>query len=164
MPFFIDGDVKLTESKSIMKYICKKHDPKLLGRDALEVAQADMISRIHDSMHQQFSGFVKTVGDSEELQKKITDNGKLLSDFLGEKKFMVGDDVVFSDFCMFELLEAMDWTSNGECYKTYPNLKEYIDRIKQLPNFKEYWEDDERGQKRPYRSKDSKFFGADGST
>ena len=113
MPFYIDGDVKLTESKSIMKYICKKHDPKLLGRDALEVAQADMISRIHDSMHQQYSGFVKTAGDSEELQKKITENGKLLSDFLGEKKFMVGDNLVFSDFCIFELLESMDWTSHG---------------------------------------------------
>ena len=115
-------------------------------------------------MHQQYSGFVKTEGDSEELQKKITGNGKLLSDFLGEKKFMVGDNLVFADFCMFELLEAMDWTSHGECYKTYTNLKEYIDRIKELPNFKEYWEDDERGQKRPFRSKDSKFFGADGST
>ena len=52
LPYYIDGDVKLTESKSIMKYIAKKHNPKLLGRDAVEIALADMVSRVHDGMHQ----------------------------------------------------------------------------------------------------------------
>lgn len=34
LPYFVDGDVKLSESKSIMKYLCQKHQPKLMGRTA----------------------------------------------------------------------------------------------------------------------------------
>ena len=41
LPYLIDGDVKLSESKSIMKYLCKKHRPALLGRNAEEVAMAE---------------------------------------------------------------------------------------------------------------------------
>ena len=36
LPYLIDGEVKLTESKSIMKYLCSKHDKSLLGCDAVE--------------------------------------------------------------------------------------------------------------------------------
>ncbi len=51
LPYYVDGDVRLTESKSIMKYIARKHNQKLLGNDAVEIALADMVSRIHDTMH-----------------------------------------------------------------------------------------------------------------
>lgn len=51
LPYLIDGDFKLTESKSIMKYIAKKYEPSLLGRDAEEIARADMVSRVHDSLY-----------------------------------------------------------------------------------------------------------------
>lgn len=55
MPYYIDGDVKLSESKSIMKYICKKYQPDLLGRTPFEVATADMVSRVHDDMHKGYA-------------------------------------------------------------------------------------------------------------
>ena len=32
LPYFIDGDVALTESKAIMKYIAHKWQPDLLGK------------------------------------------------------------------------------------------------------------------------------------
>eukprot|EP00353_Schmidingerella_taraikaensis_P004689 CAMPEP_0185574004 /NCGR_PEP_ID=MMETSP0434-20130131/5571_1 /TAXON_ID=626734 ORGANISM="Favella taraikaensis, Strain Fe Narragansett Bay" /NCGR_SAMPLE_ID=MMETSP0434 /ASSEMBLY_ACC=CAM_ASM_000379 /LENGTH=35 /DNA_ID= /DNA_START= /DNA_END= /DNA_ORIENTATION= len=34
-----------------MKYICKKYDESLLGRNADELAKADMMSRIHDDLY-----------------------------------------------------------------------------------------------------------------
>ena len=123
LPYYIDGDVKLTESKSIMKYIAKKNNPKLLGRDAVEIALADMVSRVHDTMHQQFSTECFTNGNTPELQKLIERNAEKLSEFLGEKNYMVGDNVVFSDFSIFEMLDAMKFMSNdGDALKKHPNL------------------------------------------
>ena len=43
--------VYLSETKSIMKYIAVKYDRDLLGRDATEIATADMISRVHDDWY-----------------------------------------------------------------------------------------------------------------
>ena len=110
-----------------------------------------MISRVHDAMHAQYTSHAFGKGDTPELQQLLLTNGKKLLDFLGEKNFMVGDNLVFSDFSLFELIECMEWMSKGDVFNTYPKLKEYCDRIKSLPNFKEYWEDDEKCIKRPYR-------------
>ena len=55
LPYLIDGEFKLTESKSIMKYFCRKYEPKLLGTTPEEVASADMVSRVHDTYHQNIS-------------------------------------------------------------------------------------------------------------
>ena len=104
------------------------------------------------------------VGDSPVLQEKIDKNGQKLSEFLGEKKYMVGDNVVFSDFSIFEMLDGMNYMSNGETFSEYPNLKEYSERMKGLPRFDKYWTDDEICMKRPFRMLHSKFKGSDGST
>ena len=49
----------------------------------------------------------------------IERNAEKLSEFLGEKKYMVGDNVVFSDFCMFEILDGMNFMSKGEALKKH---------------------------------------------
>ncbi len=38
LPYLVDGELKLTESKSIMKYLAKKYDERLLGRSPQEIA------------------------------------------------------------------------------------------------------------------------------
>ena len=37
LPYMIDGNVKLSETYSIMKYIASKHGPELLGRDPVHI-------------------------------------------------------------------------------------------------------------------------------
>ena len=53
VPYMLDeaNGVYLSETKSIMKYIAVKYDRDLLGRDATEIATADMISRVHDDWY-----------------------------------------------------------------------------------------------------------------
>lgn len=71
LPYFIDGHVRLTESKSIMKYLCRKHRPDLLGRDAAEMATADMISRIQDDLHGKIGAHCFKGGDTPELHADL---------------------------------------------------------------------------------------------
>jgi glutathione S-transferase len=63
----IDGDLKLTESKAILKYIARKWDKRLLGRNEIEFGIAEMLSRIHDQLSDELSRFSYREGDSEEL-------------------------------------------------------------------------------------------------
>ena len=41
LPYFIDNDTKITESSAIMRYIARKHQPDLLGRNEQEKALVD---------------------------------------------------------------------------------------------------------------------------
>ena len=44
LPYLIDGDLKLTESLAIYKYVARKYRPELLGATAQEFAFAEMLS------------------------------------------------------------------------------------------------------------------------
>ncbi len=44
LPYLIDGDVYLTETTAIMKYIAHKWKPSLLGLTSVEFANAEMLS------------------------------------------------------------------------------------------------------------------------
>ena len=46
MPYFIDEDVKLTETLAIMKYICVKHKPAMLGKTIEEQGRVDMLADV----------------------------------------------------------------------------------------------------------------------
>ena len=43
LPYIIDGDVYLTETFAIIKYIVNKYKPELKGKDANEEAYIDML-------------------------------------------------------------------------------------------------------------------------
>ena len=126
LPYLIDGDFKLTESKSIMKYLCYKHRPAMLGRTAAELATADMVSRVHDDMHLKFANYSSNIGDTPELQAELYAAGQKLSNFLGKKTFIVGDQLTYVDFSMYELLDNLNYLSRGKkTFETYPNLKHF---------------------------------------
>ena len=46
LPYLIDGDVKVTESQAIYRYICNKYDSSLLGKNNKDRAHVDMMSCI----------------------------------------------------------------------------------------------------------------------
>jgi glutathione S-transferase len=46
LPYYIDGDLKLSETNAIMKHICRKHKPELLGTTLEEQANMDMMEGI----------------------------------------------------------------------------------------------------------------------
>ena len=50
---------------------------------------------------------------------------KPIVEFLGEKKFLVCEDVTYVDFTMFELCELMQFISQGELFRRYPKLEAY---------------------------------------
>lgn len=76
-----DGDLKLNDHKSVVRYLCRKFMPKLLGRSPSELGLAEMISIVHDT---------RPIAEVIEL--------------LGNKEFLCGKEPTFIDFCVYDSL------------------------------------------------------------
>ena len=87
---------------------------------------------------------------------EISKRMEQVSNFLGSKHFIAGDNVTWVDFYIFEQIEVFAWITEGEFLTRYPNLAEYHKRIAALPRFSEYYHSD-RFVKRPFNNKMAKL-------
>ncbi|MCL4122931.1 UNVERIFIED_CONTAM: hypothetical protein GTU68_054578 [Idotea baltica] len=114
LPYYEDGDVKVTQSNAIMRYIARKND--LCGKTDEEKVRVDVLE--NQSMDFR-NGLVRLCynPDFENLKAKYLDNLsdtlKQFSKFLGERKWFAGDSITFPDFIMYELLDQHKQLASG---------------------------------------------------
>ena len=116
LPYFIDGEVKLTESGAIIKYICSKHGPSLLGRTPEEIAHVEMAAGVIGDLKGAITMPCYTSGDRAAIAALILDKIKPISAYLADKTFLVGDSVTYVDFILFELCELMSFITEGQLF------------------------------------------------
>ena len=67
LPYLIDGDVKLTESQAIARYISGKYRPELLGKTLEDRANVDMLYSISNDARSATYNMAYETGDREGL-------------------------------------------------------------------------------------------------
>ena len=116
LPYLIDGDLKLTESTAVMKYICKRSNkPELLGRDLRDQGHVEnLIGVFNDVMKE-----LRTLFGPHDATATGTVLGKikpkldLLKAFAGGKEFMMGYPTLI-DFILSENLYYVETIIPGE--------------------------------------------------
>jgi glutathione S-transferase len=139
LPYYIDGDIKLTQSRAILRYLGRINN--LYGKDAKEASTIDMLI---DAAHDMKTAILKIVfnNDYENIKidyiKDVDPKVKQVSDFLGDKKFMMGDNVTIADF---PFMDVINWNIKVEpgVINKYPNIVAYKDRFDNLPQMKSYF-------------------------
>lgn len=156
LPYYIDGDIKLTQSNAILRYIARKND--MLGKDDTERAMVDMMAE--QSMDFR-NGWVRLCynPDFENLKDGyLTDLDTKLgqySAFLGKKSWFAGESLTFVDFVMYELIDQHKFLAPA-CLKNYPNLEEFMTRFEELPKIAAYMKSS-AFMKTPLNNKMAKF-------
>ena len=69
----------------------------------------------------------------------MEDRFKELSNFLGSKKFLMGDKITIADFVMHD---PITWNQclDENLIKKFPNILEYVNRFQNEPKIKEFLE------------------------
>ena len=128
LPYFIHGDVRITETTAIHKYIAGRWGPDLLGRDPAERAHVNMVASIVGDLKGGTTMGCYVDGDKEQIRKIIFDKVPIIVRYLGStygdkntKRFLVADDqVTWVDFFFAELCDFMEFLTDGELYNKYP--------------------------------------------
>ena len=76
-----------------------------------------------------------------EHAKSIEPKFKTLNDFLGSKKFLMGDDVAIADFAFHDAI-AWHQELDAELVGKFPAIVEYVARFKALDKMKAFFEGD----------------------
>jgi len=158
LPYFIDGDVRLTQSSAIARYICAKYKPDLAGSNPAEVGAAAMLEgKLSDlnSALDKIAFFPD--GTRERLQEKMKEGLAPLHEYLGDKQFLLGDHVTFVDFVLFEMIEkAQDaHIYDGTFFEAadLPRFAAYHAAVAALPNMMSAEERAKQGYFNGWRAK-----------
>ena len=139
LPYLIDGETKITESRAIMKYIARKWRPALVGTTSAEMARIEMLDQHVSTLKSNVTKACYNDGDREAI---IKDSRPLLAKIMevkGSDKFIAGANLSWLDFSFAELLDLLDKVSEGVFYSEFPAAKEYFDTVVALPGLAEYW-------------------------
>lgn len=139
LPYWIDGDVKLTQSMVILRHLARQHG--LDGKTEADKARADLVAAQVFDYHMEYARVVYNpsfLDLKDNFVKTLPDKMQKFSDFLGDRKFVVGDYLTWADFVLFEHLE---FQSNmvPDLLKDHPNLSEFHQRISSLESVQKYF-------------------------
>ncbi|KFM59826.1 Glutathione S-transferase Mu 1, partial [Stegodyphus mimosarum] len=139
LPYYIDGDVKLTQSITIMRYLARKH--KLEPEAEEDKIRADLIEqqvsdfRLNLAKIAYNSEFEKL---KEEYLKKLPTLLKEFSDFLGKRLWFASQDkITYVDFMIYEALYHHKALA-ADCLNEFQNLKDFFDRFEELSTIQKY--------------------------
>lgn len=166
LPYIIDGDVKLSQSNAVIKYIARKYskDGSMLGKDQAAMARVDQIIDVIADLNKAMTAAVYCGPDEVDAKMKSllsNDVKKFLrsfADFLKGKKYLMGDYLTVADFILYEKIHVLRLmypdiydSPEHEIFKTYlysvaslPKVAEFIasDRCeqKQVNNYVAAWQ------------------------
>ncbi|CAH8435161.1 unnamed protein product [Schistosoma turkestanicum] len=160
LPYYIDDDVKLTQSMSIIRYIADRHS--MLGNCPTERAELSMLEGAISDIRLAVTRIAYNkeyetlkVGFLKELPGKL----KSFEDRLSSRMFLNGSCVTHPDFMLYDTLDVLLYM-DPKCLDEFPKLICFKQRIEDLPQIKEYFSS-ARFIKWPLHGWDATFGGGD---
>ncbi|KAG8188982.1 hypothetical protein JTE90_010070 [Oedothorax gibbosus] len=139
LPYFIDEDVKISQSKAILRYLAQKYD-----LDGQTKEQKVKVMVVEQQLNDLCMNFLQTCYNPEfeklkpNYVKNLPAQLKLLSDFLGEKQFLVGDNVTYVDFMAYDVFD-FHRLFMPSIFNEFSNLLAYQERMENLPELQKYF-------------------------
>jgi len=139
LPYLFDGDVRITQSTTILRYLAEKYH--LDGKTPEEKLKVSLVEQqIIDLRWMLIRSCVfeeDLVKARVEFSKTAPVQLKLIEKFLGDRKFLVGDSLTYVDFLFSETYDFFRYFVPNVC-KDFPTLKAHQGRILGLPELQGY--------------------------
>jgi glutathione S-transferase len=161
LPYLIDGDLKLSQARTILTHLGRKF--KLMGSNERETSLIELLIDQSNDLRQELNNVCYRAINFDAVRKKFCDETlpihlKLFEDFLTRqgKKWLLGDSLTAADFQLFEYLDHC-WLLSNDNWEEYPKILAYMKEFRALPELKKYF--DSEHSKRPINGKMAKFGG-----
>ncbi|KAL5105318.1 Glutathione S-transferase [Taenia crassiceps] len=138
LPYYIDGDFKLTHLGAIVEFIAEVHgmiSGSKKQRAVLHMLQCEVMGFRVPFITTVFDPGCEVFGSAffEMLTRKLAYFGT----YLDEKQWFTGEKKNYPDFALCDLLIQMT-KFEPMCLNGYPQLRAYLSRFENLPELKDY--------------------------
>ncbi|XP_018021573.1 glutathione S-transferase Mu 1 isoform X4 [Hyalella azteca] len=136
LPYYMDGDVKLTESSAIIRHLGRKTG--LAGATEQEKMRIDVAESLYAD---QTGSFVRLIispnyeSDKIPFEADIKDKLQKFATLLGSSKYIAGEEISYADFLILELLDRYE-SFSPSALAAFPTLKALQTRLLDLPGVK----------------------------
>lgn len=137
LPYWIEGDFKLTQSLAILRHLARKHglvsknEQTLARQELIEQQLLDVIKAFFTLIGQEFED-----KKQEYLDKTLSPQLEQLAKFLGTNDWFT-KELSYADILAYETLDWLKMFS-PETFEKFPTLNQFIDRFANLEPIKEH--------------------------
>lgn len=152
VPLLVDGDLKLTESSAILKYLADVHELLVYPKDLKKRAKVnEMMDILNTGVTRDLAYYLvypqlfpHHKRPSDEAQNVTLSMGQagskkwlgLLNDcFIGDNKFLCGDEITIADYFGAAIVTLSDQISAD--LSAYPNVERWLSTMRALPHWNE---------------------------
>ncbi|KAG0727253.1 Glutathione S-transferase Mu 2 [Chionoecetes opilio] len=137
LPYYIDGDVKLSQSVAILRYLGRRYG--LEGGTETERRRIDvLVNQAMDMAEQMWDVCYFNYDRKPQYLKELPQKIKQYCDFLGDRPWFAGEKLTFADFLIYEFLDehrVLDPT----CLDAALPLQRFMARLEALPPVRIIW-------------------------
>jgi len=145
LPYLIDGDMKITQSVAIIRYLGRKFG-LVPGDNEQDIVKCEMIEQEVTDLRAAFMDICLEVekfkemvpGYLENLEKKLG----VLDKFVGVGPFVLGEKLTYVDFMVFEFVSQIDKLAPEQVAKA-TNIGRLLQHFQDLPQLREWFSSDE---------------------
>jgi len=134
LPFYEDENVKLSQSNAILRYVGRKAG--LEGKNDVEKAHVDMLIEQVFDLRNLCTGLYYSDKFQERLKPflevNLPNSLQTFEKYLGNKTWLIGDNITLPDFHFAELLDQI-LLLEPKIFDKFPKLKAYHQRFFELP-------------------------------
>ncbi|OXA53606.1 glutathione S-transferase class-mu 26 kDa isozyme 47 [Folsomia candida] len=137
LPYWFDDKVKLTESLAILKYVVRKYKPALMPTDLVQLSKVEQTEGvIADTYSYIFAAaYSGTDKEKERFESETPKKVEILSKCLGDKKFLLGNEMCYLDFVLFEQFSMLTKYRPDLVPK---NLQAFVSNLEKIPEIATY--------------------------
>lgn len=146
LPYLIDGQLKMTQSLAILKYLGRKYglaatsDPETATEEMVLFQVMEISDRIRQTAHyRNFDSEEAFQRDCRQLAEDLGKQLQCLDAFLSDNRsWFTGNSLSYVDFLAYELIDWIRVLIDSNCLVKFEQITKFVTKFKNLDNLKEY--------------------------